>query len=137
MNIIWKQPDNTLALTSCVDGINAEEHAIELQQNGFIPNDWVLVGTEIQWATDERWKHETYRWNGTEIVPDYNAAVDETKQRLREERAPLLQSLDVQFQRNLETGSDNSSIIAEKQRLRDVTKIDLTLDLDQIAELKV
>lgn len=46
-----------------------------------------------------------------------------TKDRLRSERAPLLQALDVQFVRALETGADTAEIAAEKQRLRDITKL--------------
>lgn len=50
-------------------------------------------------------------------------AIDITKERLRRERAPVLTELDVQFQRNLESGADNSEVIAEKQRLRDITQL--------------
>jgi len=50
-------------------------------------------------------------------------AIDITKDRLRRERAPVLTELDVQFQRNLESGADNSEVIAEKQRLRDITQL--------------
>lgn len=46
-----------------------------------------------------------------------------TKDRLRAERAPLLAAQDVAFQRALETGSDTTAIVAEKQRLRDITNL--------------
>lgn len=46
-----------------------------------------------------------------------------TKDRLRAERTPLLQAQDVAFQRALETGADTSVIVAEKQRLRDITSL--------------
>lgn len=46
-----------------------------------------------------------------------------TKDRLRAERTPLLQAQDVAFQRALESGADTSAIIAEKQRLRDITSL--------------
>jgi len=46
-----------------------------------------------------------------------------TKERLRFERAPLLAAQDVAFQRALETGADTSDIVAEKQRLRDITSL--------------
>ena len=46
-----------------------------------------------------------------------------TKDRLRAERAPLLAAQDVAFQRALETGADTSAIVAEKQRLRDITNL--------------
>ena len=49
-----------------------------------------------------------------------------TKDRLRAERTPLLTALDVQYQRALESGADTKAIVAEKQRLRDITKITAT-----------
>jgi hypothetical protein len=55
------------------------------------------------------------------IIVDINKAKDITKDRLREERKPLLEAQDVAFQRALESGADTSAIVAEKQRLRDIT----------------
>ena len=46
-----------------------------------------------------------------------------TKNRLRAERAPLLAAQDVAFQRALETGASTTDIVAEKQRLRDITNL--------------
>lgn len=46
-----------------------------------------------------------------------------TKTRLRAERAPLLAAQDVLYMRALEAGQDVSAIVAEKQRLRDVTSL--------------
>jgi len=56
------------------------------------------------------------------IIVDINKAKDITKNRLRQERKPLLEAQDVAFQRALESGADTSAIVAEKQRLRDITK---------------
>jgi uncharacterized protein YdaT len=55
------------------------------------------------------------------IIIDINKAKDITKDRLREERKPLLEAQDVAFQRALESNADTSAIVAEKQRLRDIT----------------
>ena len=56
-----------------------------------------------------------------------------TKARLREERAPLLVAQDVAFQRALESNADTSAIVAEKQRLRDITKLaDAATTLDEL-----
>jgi hypothetical protein len=55
------------------------------------------------------------------IIVDINKAKEITKDRLRAERKPLLETQDVAFQRALESGADTSSIVAEKQRLRDIT----------------
>jgi hypothetical protein len=57
------------------------------------------------------------------ITINLNKAKDITKDRLRGERAPLLAEQDVAFQRALESGADTSSIVAEKQRLRDITSL--------------
>ena len=55
------------------------------------------------------------------IIVDINKAKDITKDRLRAERKPLLEAQDVAFQRALESNADTSAIVAEKQRLRDIT----------------
>jgi hypothetical protein len=56
-----------------------------------------------------------------------------TKARLRTEREPLLAAQDVAFQRALETSADTSAIVAEKQRLRDITKLaDAATTLDEL-----
>jgi len=44
-----------------------------------------------------------------------------TKNKLRKERQPLLEALDVKFIKAQETGADTSAIVTEKQRLRDIT----------------
>jgi hypothetical protein len=60
-----------------------------------------------------------------------------TKDRLRAERAPLLQAQDIAFQRATEEGASTVAIVAEKQRLRDVTKLaDAATTLDQLIALK-
>jgi hypothetical protein len=57
------------------------------------------------------------------ITINLNKAKEITKDRLRVERAPLLQAQDVAFQRALEEGADTTAVIAEKQRLRDITQL--------------
>ena len=61
-----------------------------------------------------------------------------TKDRLRAERAPLLQAQDVAFQRALESGADTSAIVAEKQRLRDITGLaDSATTLEELKAITV
>ena len=56
-----------------------------------------------------------------------------TKARLRMEREPLLAAQDVAYQRALETSADTSAIVAEKQRLRDITNLaDAATTLDAL-----
>ena len=46
-----------------------------------------------------------------------------TKERLRAERTPLMLVQDVAYSRATETGADTTAIVAEKNRLRDITKL--------------
>jgi hypothetical protein len=66
---------------------------------------------------------------------NFEKAVEITKKRLRSEREPLLKAQDIAFQRALEEGADTTAIVAEKQRLRDITNISATT-LDELKALK-
>lgn len=68
------------------------------------------------------------------VSVNIDKATNITKNRLRLERKPLLEAQDVLFQRALESGADTKAIVAEKQRLRDITKITATT-LDELKEL--
>ena len=70
------------------------------------------------------------------ITINIDKAKDLTKKRLREEREPLLVAQDVLFQRALETSADTTAIVAEKQRLRDITSLaDACTTTDQLKAL--
>jgi hypothetical protein len=72
------------------------------------------------------------------ITINLNKAKEIKKDKLREERAPLLQAQDVAFQRALETGQDTSAIVAEKQRLRDITKLcDAAQTVDALKQVTI
>ena len=72
------------------------------------------------------------------IIVDINKAKDITKDRLRAERKPLLLAQDVAFQRALEINADTSVIVAEKQRLRDITTlVDTANTVDELKALEV
>jgi hypothetical protein len=45
------------------------------------------------------------------------------KESLRSERKPLLEAQDVLYMRAQEAGENTTSIVAEKQRLRDITNL--------------
>ena len=72
------------------------------------------------------------------IVINFNKAKDITKDRLRADRLPMLQALDISFQQALETGGVTSAVVAEKNRLRDITKLaDTATTLDELRAIKV
>lgn len=64
---------------------------------------------------------DAWELNGETVSVNLTKAKALTKARLRTERAPLLAAQDVAFQRALESGADTTAIVAEKQRLRDIT----------------
>jgi hypothetical protein len=70
------------------------------------------------------------------ITINFDKAKEITKDRLRAERTPLLQAQDVAFQRATEEGADTTAIVAEKQRLRDITALaDQATTLEELKEL--
>ena len=72
------------------------------------------------------------------IIININKAKDITKDRLRAKRKPLLEAQDVAFQRALESGADTSAIVAEKQRLRDITsQVDAANTLEELKLMEI
>ena len=53
------------------------------------------------------------------IKTDITKAKELHKEKIRLARKPLLNALDVEFQKALETSADTSAIVAKKQALRD------------------
>ena len=79
-----------------------------------------------------------WEFNGTTVTVNLIKAKAITKDRLRAERTPLLQAQDVAFQRALESGADTTAIVAEKQRLRDITQLaDQATTLEQLKQIEV
>jgi len=71
------------------------------------------------------------------IQVDINKLREATKDRLRYERLSLFATQDTAFQRALETGADTSTIVAEKQRLRDITNLpDAVNTIEELISLK-
>ena len=61
-----------------------------------------------------------------------------TKDRLRIEREPLLAEQDVLFMKAQENGDDTTAIVAEKNRLRDITKLaDSATTTDELKALEI
>jgi hypothetical protein len=67
------------------------------------------------------------------IIVDINKAKDITKDRLRQERKPQLEALDVQMLRNFSNQELLNEIEAKKQVLRDATKqVDEMTTVDEL-----
>ena len=71
------------------------------------------------------------------ITVNFDKAKTITADRLRQERMPKLQDMDVQYQRALETGADTADIVAQKQLLRDLpAQVDTCTTLTQLKNLR-
>lgn len=72
------------------------------------------------------------------ITINLGKAKEIKKEQLRQERIELLQAQDVAFQRALESGADTTAIVAEKQRLRDITQLaDAATTVEQLKQISV
>ena len=70
------------------------------------------------------------------ITINMTKAKEITKERLRAERKPLLEEQDILFMKAQETGLDTTTIVAEKQRLRDITNsVDSCTTTDELKAL--
>jgi hypothetical protein len=79
--------------------------------------------------------YDAWEMDATSVTVNFTKAVEITKARLRAERTPLLAAQDVLFQRALESNADTTAIVAEKERLRNITNITATT-LDELRALK-
>jgi hypothetical protein len=81
--------------------------------------------------------YDAWEMDDTSVTVNLDKAKAITKDRLRTERAPLLAAQDVAFQRALESGAPTTAIVAEKQRLRDITALaDAATTLEGLRAIK-
>ena len=67
------------------------------------------------------------------ITIDISKAKDIWKDKIRDARKPVLEKLDVNFVKAQETSSDTTSIVADKQTLRDLpSQVDTATTTDEI-----
>ena len=67
------------------------------------------------------------------ITIDISKAKDVWKNKIRLARKPALEKLDVNYMRANESGSDTTSIVADKQTLRDLpSQVDTATTTDEI-----
>jgi hypothetical protein len=81
--------------------------------------------------------YDAWEMDATSVTVNLTKAKEITKKRLRNERAPLLLAQDVLFQRALESGENTTAIVAEKNRLRDITGlVDAATTLEGLRAIK-
>lgn len=81
--------------------------------------------------------YDAWEMDATSVTVNLEKAKELTKKRLRAEREPLLAAQDVAFQRALESGENTTAIVAEKNRLRDITGlVDAVTTLEGLRAIK-
>ena len=101
----------------CIPTGELDIHAVKAKDT---PSTSIIVQDSELPQTDNDFFNAWELANGV-VTVNLDKAKEITKARLRAQREPLLAAQDVLFQRAQETGGDTSAIVAEKQRLRDVT----------------
>jgi hypothetical protein len=141
--IIYTRPDGGLSVVHPVRNTLGETLTTdaEIEQRAWdkLPADAInpqfVEAAEI--PTDRTFRN-AWKAEAGNVAVDMGKAKDLTKDRLRNERKPLLEAQDVAFQRALETGADTLNIVKEKQRLRDITKqVDALDSLDELKALGI
>ena len=129
MKIVYTNPDNSISIIIPADcGMDIE----------MIARKDVPAGCPYQIVEDDAIPTDRdFRnaWTLTDkIEVDIAKAQSITKDRLRAERKPLLESLDVEVMKNITNADKLAEIEAQKQFLRDITKVVDTLTT--VEELK-
>lgn len=126
MIILHPQQDNKLAVTvPCV--------SLELAIAALPTNTYKFVET-LDINNDFFDAYEFDQNKGA--VLNIEKAKDIKRNQFRQARKPMLEQLDVQYMRAVESSNTalKKSIAAKKQQLRDVTSIDLPNDADELAK---
>ena len=112
----YKLEDGKVAIASIFD--DSQDPRERIDPNGFYIDPSELPVDSQYWfdclEIDEKKR----------LYISLDKARNYTRERLRRERKPLLEALDVEFQRKLEMSSKpDQLIITEKNRLRDITSL--------------
>lgn len=122
MNIVWKRPDGSIAITHFDEalGHTAEEHEAFVRDRDPSMVDCVVVANNVSVPGDRAFR-DAWVWGPKFIEVSMPKARDIHRGRLRAMRAPLFAGLDVESLRAMESGDRAAQqLVAEqKQALRD------------------
>mgnify|MGYP003651429118 FL=1 len=127
--IIYTTDEGTVAILIPTDecGLSIEEIAAKDVPEG---KEYKIVDVS-ELSSDRTFRNAWVLDN--EITVDIPKAKVITKNKLREQRKPLLEAQDILFMQAQESGSDTSDIVTEKQRLRDITnQVDSMTTVDEL-----
>jgi len=128
-SIYYKQENGNLGITAFLNEEVAEE-TIKLFKENNIPFGEITESTKI----DDFFFDAYTVSNNSEIEVNFTKAKEIQKNKWRYLRTEILNKLDIEFMRAIETGdtSKQDLIKSQKQTLRDVTSIELQDSLEEI-----
>lgn len=120
---IFEKPDGSLAITQVLDETIDEDSLVESLLNDKNHEDYVLKQKIDYYPPINPDFFKCYVYVEDNVVLDMAKAREHWKNQLRLRRQPMLDSLDIQFQRAIETGDAElqAEITAKKNILRDCT----------------
>lgn len=137
MNIVFQTP-NGIAVTELGEATNSREHARFLMTLGGFEG-WLPIAFDrpAEFFPDKDFQ-AAWVWDGEALSIDLPKAREVTADRLRFERIPALEALDLEYMRTLETGGDTVAVVQKKQALRDFPdKVKFCSTLEELIALHV
>ncbi len=131
MKYIIKKNDGSVSIMTLIEGINVEDEIAKWSEEdrNSIDSYEKLEGDVPEDRTfRQAWTHD--------LSVDMCKAKEIWRNKLRIDRMPLLNQLDVEFMRKLEKGEDVSKVTEKKQYLRDITKLPEIEEASTSEELK-
>lgn len=136
--IIYPNDDGSLSIIfpSLDSGLTIEEIAkkdVPSEKPYLIVKDSDLPDTDLTFA--DAWEADFTSSKKTQITVNIDKAKEIWRDRLRVARKRKLEKLDVDYIRMMEQGLDTKRIVAEKQKLRDVTNHPQLLNAKTIQDI--
>mgnify|MGYP003129675870 CR=1 FL=1 len=130
--IIWNHDNGCVAVTSPVE---KSEATIEEIIAKAVPSGKSYQVVDVSVIPTDRSFRDAWAISGSTIVTDMAKAKEIHRAYIRSAREQKLSSLDIEFQKALETSADTSAIVAKKNALRDApadSAIDAATDTDAL-----
>ena len=114
--IIWNHDNGCVAITAPVEKSDATIEEIVAKA---VPSGKSYQVVDVSVIPTDRSFRDAWAISGSTIVTDIAKAKEIHKKYIRVARESKLAALDIEFQKALETGADTTSIVSQKQALRD------------------
>lgn len=136
-DVIVYEDNGSVCIITPTEGLQAKDVAMKDVPSGV--SYQIMPQSALPQSRDFR---DAWRLKGKEVAEDIDAARDIFRDKLREQRKPMLEALDVEVIKAVESGDERARLSAatEKQLLRDVTKhpdIDAAKTVDDLRKLAI